>query len=95
VAKTSTVNIRVPGPLRHYCRGAESLRAGAGTVRDALQALSREEPALYACVCDETGAVRRHVNLFVNNDHIHDLKDLDSALAPGDELIILPSVSGG
>ena len=46
-------------------------------------------------VCDETGAVRRHVNLFVNTDHVRDRDGLDTALVPGDEIIILPAVSGG
>jgi molybdopterin converting factor small subunit len=46
-------------------------------------------------VCDETGAVRRHLNIFVNTDNIHDVDGLDTALAPGDVLSILPAVSGG
>jgi molybdopterin converting factor small subunit len=50
---------------------------------------------LYRAVCDDTGAVRRHVNLFVNNDHMRDRDGLDTALVPGDEIFILPSVSGG
>ena len=52
-------------------------------------------PALYRNVCDETGRVRKHVNLFVNMDNIRDVGGLDAALAAGDVLTILPSVSGG
>lgn len=50
---------------------------------------------LYVNVCDETGAVRRHINIFVNELHMRDLDGLDSALAAGDVVIILPAVSGG
>jgi molybdopterin converting factor small subunit len=50
---------------------------------------------LYRGICDDTGAVRRHVNLFVNRDHVRDRDGLETALAPGDEIIIIPAVSGG
>ena len=44
---------------------------------------------------DEAGSIRRHVNLFVNRSNVRDLQGLDTALAPGDEIMILPAVSGG
>jgi molybdopterin converting factor small subunit len=46
-------------------------------------------------VCDETGAVRQHINVFVNSTHMRDREGLDTALASGDTIIILPAVSGG
>ena len=95
MSPTATVSIRVPSPLRHYCGGAEELNFPAATVKAALRELERREPSLYVCVCDETGALRRHVNLFVNADHIRDLDGLATALRPGDALTILPAVSGG
>jgi molybdopterin converting factor small subunit len=67
----------------------------ASTVRAALDVLERGHTALYRNVCDETGAVRRHLNVFVNADNIRDLDGFETALAPGDVLTILPSVSGG
>jgi molybdopterin converting factor small subunit len=60
-----------------------------------LEDLERIHPGLYRSVCDETGAVRRHVNLFVNELHMRDRDGLDTALAPGDKVTILPAVSGG
>ncbi len=90
-----TVTIRVPGPLRDYCEGASELAMSAPTVRAALEQLERRHPSLYRSVCDETGAVRRHVNLFVNTTHVRDREGLETALAPGDVLTILPAISGG
>jgi molybdopterin converting factor small subunit len=46
-------------------------------------------------VCDETGAVRRHLNIFVNADNIRDRDGLDTALKRGDVVTIVPAVSGG
>lgn len=89
------ITIRVPGMLRQYCEGRRSLAFTALRVRDALEQLEREHPDLYRSVCDETGAVRRHVNLFVNTANVRDLEGLDTPLAPGDVVTILPAVSGG
>lgn len=64
-------------------------------MRAALEQLEQTHPALYRSVCDETGAVRQHVNLFVNNSFLHQREGLDTSLAPGDILTIMPAVSGG
>ena len=90
-----TVRIQVPRPLREYCGGAAEISVSASSVRAALAEIERRHPALYRNVCDETGAVRRHVGLFVNLSHIRDREGLDTALAEGDSVTILPAVSGG
>jgi adenylyltransferase/sulfurtransferase len=90
-----TVTIRVPGALRDYSAGASELFLSAPSVRAALEELERRHPSLYRNVCDETGAVRRHVNLFVNTSHVRDREGLDTALVPGDVITILPAISGG
>jgi molybdopterin converting factor small subunit len=90
-----TITIRVPAALRVYCRGARELSVSAPTVRAALRQLEESHPSLYRGICDETGTVRRHVNLFVNSAHLRDRDGLDTALVPGDVLTVLPAVSGG
>jgi molybdopterin converting factor small subunit len=92
---TPTITIHVPGPLRTYCQGASQLSSAAPTVRAALEDLERTQSALYRNVCDETGAVRRHLNVFVNSDNVRDLDGVNTTLTPGDVLTILPAVSGG
>jgi MoaD family protein len=67
----------------------------AANVRAALEELERTHPSLHRNICDETGRVRRHINVFVNSSHVRDLEGLDTALAPGDVVTILPAVSGG
>jgi molybdopterin converting factor small subunit len=81
--------------LRAYCAGSWEIEVGVADVRTALGEIERLHPALYGSVCDETGAVRRHINIFINTRHIRDREGLDTRLEPGDRLIILPSVSGG
>jgi molybdopterin converting factor small subunit len=92
---TTPITIHVPGVLRAYCAGASTLSLTAPSVRAALEQIERSHPALYRSICDETGAVRRHVNLFVNTSNVRDGEGLDTALVAGDVLTILPAVSGG
>ena len=90
-----TITIYIPGPLRSYCGGATQLSISARTVRAVLEDLERSQSALYRNVCDETGALRRHLNVFVNSDNVRDLDGVDTTLTPGDVVTILPAVSGG
>ena len=92
---TPTITIHVLGQLRTYCGGAAQLSISALTVRAALEDLQRSQSAFYRNVCDETGTVRRHLNVFVNSDNVRDLDGVDTTLAPGDVVTILPAVSGG
>jgi len=95
VTSDTTIAIHVPGALRDCCGGASELWLSASSVRAALAELERRHPSLYRSICDETGAVRRHVNLFVNTAHVRDRQGLDTALVPGDVVTILPAISGG
>ena len=90
-----TITMHVAGALRQYCGGAVELSISAHTVRAALDELELSHFALYRNVCDETGAVRRHLNVFVNTDNVRDLDGMNTMLRPGDVLTILPAVSGG
>jgi molybdopterin synthase sulfur carrier subunit len=95
MGQSPTITIHVPGPLRTYCAGAAQLSISAQTVRAALEDLQQSQSALYRNVCDETGTVRRHLNVFVNSDNVRDLDGVDTTLRPGDVVTILPAVSGG
>ena len=91
----TSIAIHIPWALRAECGGASELAVAASTVRHALEQLERDYPAIYRSVCDETGAVRRHINLFVNHAFLQQRQGLDTTLAPGDTLSIMTAVSGG
>lgn len=96
-ARTSRANItiHVPQALRVRCGGAAKLQVAAGSVRAALEEIELRHSDLYAGICDDSGTVRKHVNLFVNDVHVRDREGLDTGLASGDVITILPAVSGG
>lgn len=91
----TAVTIHVPAPLRQYCDGVSDVSVSAPNVRAALEELERNHTSLYRNICDETGTVRRHLNVFVNASHVRDRDGLETALAPGDVVTILAAVSGG
>ena len=89
------VAVQVPSALRIYCEGRSELKLPGGDVRSLLNELKRAYPAIYQSVCNETGAVRPHINLFVNNSFLHDREGFDTTLREGDVVTIMPAVSGG
>lgn len=89
------ITVEVPSLLRAELQGAREVAIEAATVRGALVELERRYPAMHRGICYETGEVRPHIGVFVGMDHIRDRDGLDTPLAPGDVLIILPAVSGG
>lgn len=94
-ARTALVTVFVPTPLRKYCAGVGELSLRAARVVDVLGQLERRHGELHRCVCDETGAVRRHINVFVNDEHVRELSGLETSLQPGDQVTIMTAVSGG
>ena len=92
---SDNITVYVPRQLRPCCQGASEIVLAGPNVRAILEQLERRYPSLYSSICDETGAVRRHVNLFVNTTHLRDRGGLDAALVSGDSIIIAPAVSGG
>jgi molybdopterin converting factor small subunit len=90
-----SITIHIPAGLRACCGGVSELSVSAPSVRAALEQIEHSHPALYRSICNETGAVRPHVNLFVNTSDVREQEGIDTALAPGDVLTILPAVSGG
>ena len=95
VARAVTIAVSIPGPLRDCCAGAAELVFPATSLRAVLEELEQRYPKLHRSICDETGAVRRHINLFVNTEHIRDRDGLDTTLKPGDVVNIMTAVSGG
>ena len=95
MSETPSVIVFVPAPLRQYCGNASELTVSAGTVQQVLGEIERTQPQLYSHVCDETGAIRRHLNVFVNDDNVRDLDGVATKVRREDVVTILPAVSGG
>ena len=92
------VTVRLPGVLREYVGGRGILTvevAGDATLRDVLDLLAVQVPALERRIRDERGVVRRHVNLFIDAGDARDSGLLAAPVRPGSEVMVIPAVSGG
>ncbi len=87
--------VRIPPPLRKYTGGAEDVEVQGGTVRELLDALEGAHPGIKERICDDSGAVRRFVNVFVADEDIRFLDELDTAVSDKDEVSIIPAIAGG
>jgi molybdopterin synthase sulfur carrier subunit len=93
-----SVTLRLPQALAEHAGGARELTldvAGTATLGEVLGQLRRVAPAVARRVQDETGAIRRFVNVYVGDDECRTLDGLDTAVAPGTVLYVIPSVAGG
>lgn len=87
--------VRIPTPLRKYTQGQEAVTVSAATVAALIDALEAQHPGLRERILDEKGGVRRFVNIFVGEDDIRFLKQLDTPVSDTSEVSIVPAIAGG
>jgi len=86
--------VRIPTPLRSQAGGRDHVEAAGSTVGEILANLGQEFPPLRDRLFDGE-ELRRFVNVYVNNEDIRYLDDLNTAVAEKDEVSIIPAVAGG
>lgn len=89
------VTVRVPSALRGLAGGRTEIAAAPGPLREVLDAVGRESPALLERVLGDGGALRRHVNVFVNDEDVRFRELLDTPVRDGDRVTIVPAIAGG
>jgi len=87
--------IRIPTTMRALTRNQAEVVATGATVREVLKDLDARYPGLGARLLDERGAVRRYVNVFLNDEDIRALAELDTPVRDGDRLTLIPAMAGG
>lgn len=89
------VRVRVPTPLRKFTNGADEVDAQGNNVRSLVEDLDQKFPGIKERICDESGKIRRFVNVYVNGDDIRFLQNLETSLKEGDNISIVPAIAGG
>jgi molybdopterin synthase sulfur carrier subunit len=89
------IKVRIPTPLRPLTKGQGEVEARASDIAGMIDALNQAHPGLKDRLCDETGELRRFVNIYVNEEDIRFLKGKETALKDGDEVSIVPAIAGG
>jgi molybdopterin/thiamine biosynthesis adenylyltransferase/rhodanese-related sulfurtransferase/molybdopterin converting factor small subunit len=91
----SNVHVRIPMPLRSCTGGADEVQVQAATVGEALKALVGQHASLAPRLLSPEGTLRPFVNVFVGERDVRALRGLDTPLAEGDVLAVIPAVAGG
>ena len=89
------VKVRIPTPLQRITNGQGEVACEGTTVTELLTNLERRYPGIKARICDETGKLRRFVNVFVNEEDIRFLQGDQTPLKDGDDVSIIPAIAGG
>lgn len=88
------ITVRIPTPLRNLTGGADEVSIEGSTVAQVIDNLEASHPGLNERLLDDKG-VRRHVNIFANDEDIRFLDNLDTTLKDGDSVQIVPAIAGG
>lgn len=90
-----STTVRIPTPLRKLTNDQEVVEVSGTTIGEILAELDSAFPGLGERICDESGAVRRFVNIFLNDEDIRFLANKETEVPVGAEISIVPAIAGG
>lgn len=89
------VRVHIPTPLRRLTGNQPEVEIEAGTVAELVQNLEAAHPGIREKLLDESGEIRRYVNIYVNEEDIRFLDGAQTALKERDVVSIVPAIAGG
>ena len=87
--------VRIPPVLRPQTGGQPEVEAGGSSVGEVLRSLTAEHPDTEPQLFGPEGDLNRYVNVYLNDEDVRVLEGLDTAVADGDTVVILPAMAGG
>ncbi len=87
--------VRIPTALRKLTADKETVEATGSTIAEIIDHLEACYPGIKERLCDESGQVRRFVNIFLNDEDIRFLESSSTPVKEGDEISIVPAIAGG
>ena len=90
-----SVSVRVPTILRPYTQGASEVSVEGATLSEVLESLDTSFPGIKGRVLDDSGELRRFVNVYVDNDDVRFAEGLQTNIKDGGQVSIIPAVAGG
>ena len=89
------VHVRIPSPLKKLAGEQDLIHAEGKTVGEVLRWLTDTYPGLKERLRDEQGEVRRFISIYLNNEDIRFIQNLETTLKEGDHISIIPAIAGG
>jgi len=90
-----SVTVKIPTPLRPITAGLAEVKVEGATVGEVLRKMDGQYKGFADRILEDGKAVRRFINVFVNEDNIRDKNELETVVKAGDTISILPSIAGG
>jgi molybdopterin synthase sulfur carrier subunit len=90
-----SVKVRIPSPLRTYTQGADIVEAEGESVGAILENLKSKASGIETRLFKGPGQLNRFVNVYLNDEDLRFLKNLDTPVKAGDEISIVPAIAGG
>ena len=89
------VKVRIPAPLRSYTNGADTIETAGASVGEVLNNLKTNAAGIETRLFKGPNQLNRFVNVYLNDEDIRFLKNLDTPVKEGDEISIVPAIAGG
>lgn len=90
-----SLKVIIPTPLRKFTANADTVEVETGTVLEILDNLEAQYPGFRSRVCDETGQLRRFINIYIDGEDVRFLDNLSTPVPDKAELSIVPAIAGG
>jgi molybdopterin converting factor small subunit len=90
-----SVSVRIPTILRTYTGGSAEVTADPGTLREVITGLDAAYPGLAGRIVDDTGNLRRFVNVYVGDEDVRFAQGLETVVPAGAHISVIPAVAGG
>jgi sulfur-carrier protein len=90
-----SVDVKIPTVLRKHTGGEAQVAASGGTIRELIEDISDRYPEFREKVLSGEGELHRFINVYANDEDVRYLEGLDTKVADGDTVAILPAVAGG
>ena len=87
--------VRIPSPLRRYTNNQSKVESNGANIIQLIENLETQYPGVKSRLCDDSGQIKRYVNIFVNGEEIRTLQGDETAIADKDEVSIIPAMAGG
>ncbi len=89
------IKVRVPTPLQKFTKNQQEVEVQGTNVKELIENLEKNFPGIKERICDESGKVRRFINIYVNEEDARFLEGDNTPLKDGDEVSIIPAIAGG
>lgn len=90
-----SITVRIPTPLVKLTQNRVEVKADGTNIKELIDDLERKFPGIKERICEETGKIRKFINVYVNEEDIRFLQQEETSLKHGDEVSIIPAIAGG